>query len=55
MIDTPELSISSTDLQRRVRVGLPIRYQVPSSVERYVLSQGLYLEKAGKPDERSES
>jgi len=50
MIDTPELSISSTDLQRRVRLGLPIRYQVPPSVEHYVSSQGLYLGQAGEPD-----
>lgn len=43
-IDTPELSISSTDLQRRVQHGLPIRYQVPPSVERYILAHGLYRE-----------
>jgi nicotinate-nucleotide adenylyltransferase len=44
LIDTPELSISSTDLQRRVRCGLPIRYQVPSAVERYIYRHRLYLD-----------
>jgi nicotinate-nucleotide adenylyltransferase len=42
LIDTPELSISSTDLQRRVRAGLPIRYQVPPGVERYICEHRLY-------------
>jgi len=42
MIDTPELSISSTDLQRRVRLGLSIRYQTPPQVERYIYEHGLY-------------
>ncbi len=44
LIDTPELSISSTDLQRRVRCGLSIRYQVPPAVERYIHRHRLYLE-----------
>jgi nicotinate-nucleotide adenylyltransferase len=44
LIDTPELSISSTDLQRRVRCGLSIRYQVPPAVERYIRSHRLYLD-----------
>ena len=44
-IDTPELSISSTDLQRRVRRGLPIKYQVPPQVERYIFKHKLYQDK----------
>lgn len=44
MIDTPELSISSTDLQRRVRQGLSIRYQVPPAVEKYICEHRLYLD-----------
>ena len=43
LIDTPELSISSTDLERRVRCGLSIRYQVPPDVERYIRERGLYV------------
>lgn len=46
LIDTPELSISSTDLQRRVRCGLSIRYQVPRAVERYIYRHRLYLDEA---------
>jgi nicotinate-nucleotide adenylyltransferase len=44
LIDTPELSISSTDLQRRVSCGLSIRYQVPPTVERYIQTHRLYLD-----------
>lgn len=38
----PSLEISSSDLRDRVSAGLPIRYQVPDAVERYVREQGLY-------------
>jgi len=47
LIDTPELSISSTDLQRRVRCQLSIRYQLPLAVERYIRRHKLYLDEAG--------
>ena len=43
LIDTPELSISSTDLQQRVQRGLSIRYQVPPEVEEYIYAHKLYL------------
>ncbi len=46
IIDMPEVDISSTDLQRRVREGLPIKYQVPPEVEEYIYKHRLYLEKA---------
>jgi nicotinate-nucleotide adenylyltransferase len=46
-IDMPEVDISSTDLQRRVRVGLPIKYQVPEHVERYIQEHQLYKRSAG--------
>jgi len=42
VLDMPEVGISSHDLRRRVCAGLPIRYQVPDSVEAYVREQGLY-------------
>ena len=42
MIDTPELSISSSDLQHRIGLGLPIRYQVPPAIEDYVREHRLY-------------
>lgn len=55
LIDTPELSISSTDLQRRVRCGLSIRYQLPPTVERYVYRHRLYRDEGADegPDNRS--
>jgi len=44
LIDTPELSISSTDLQGRLQRGLPIRYQLPAQVEAYIRKHKLYLQ-----------
>ena len=44
LIDTPELSISSTDLQDRLQRGLPIRYQLPAQVEAYIRKHKLYLQ-----------
>jgi len=49
LIDTPALSISSTDIQRRVARGLPIRYQTPPPVERYIRLHRLYLEEGLHP------
>ena len=42
VLDMPELEIASSDLRERVRVGQPIRYQVPQAVELYIRRQGLY-------------
>ena len=44
-IDMPHLAISSSDLQRRVREGLPIKYQVPREVEEYIYTHSLYRSK----------
>ena len=41
-LDVPRLDISASDLRRRVRQGLPIRYLVPPPVEAYVRENGLY-------------
>lgn len=41
-LDAPHLEISGTDLRRRVAQGLPIRYLVPASVERYLRDHALY-------------
>lgn len=41
-LDAPRLDISASDLRRRVRVGLPIRYLVPPAVEAYIREHGLY-------------
>ena len=42
VVETVQLSISSSDIRRRVRFGAPIRYQVPGSVEDYIAEHGLY-------------
>jgi nicotinate-nucleotide adenylyltransferase len=42
MLNAPQLAISSTDIQRRVREGLPIKYQVPKAVEDYIYQHKLY-------------
>ena len=40
----PELQISSTVLQQRIRQGRPLRYQVLPQVEEYITEHRLYLE-----------
>ena len=41
-LDAPYLDISSSDLRRRARAGLPLRYLVPPPVEAYIREQRLY-------------
>lgn len=41
-VDAPHLDIAGSDLRRRMRAGLPIRYLVPPPVESYVREHGLY-------------
>ncbi|MCL5958301.1 MAG: nicotinate-nucleotide adenylyltransferase [Chloroflexi bacterium] len=41
-VATPELAIAAADLRRRIAVGLPIKYQLPESVEEYIYLKGLY-------------
>jgi nicotinate-nucleotide adenylyltransferase len=47
IISMPEVDISSSDLQLRVREGLPIKYQVPEEVERYIREHQLYKQPSG--------
>lgn len=47
-LETPELSVSSTDLRARLRRGWPIRYQVPDAVMEYIYKHRLYMEPAGE-------
>jgi nicotinate-nucleotide adenylyltransferase len=42
LLDMPPLAVSSTDVRRRVRGHLPIRYLVPRAVEDLIISHGLY-------------
>ena len=41
-LDVPPIHYSATDLRRRVRAGLPLRYFVPPPVETYIHAHGLY-------------
>jgi len=41
-LDVPYLDIASTELRQRVHKGLPLRYIVPSAVDRYVREHELY-------------
>lgn len=43
-LDAPRLGITGSDLRRRVRAGLPLRYLVPPPVAAYVREQGLYTD-----------
>jgi nicotinate-nucleotide adenylyltransferase len=42
VVEIADLAISATDLRRRVAEGRPIKYQLPETVERYILERGLY-------------
>jgi nicotinate-nucleotide adenylyltransferase len=41
-LDTPSLEIAASDLRRRARRGLPLRYLVPPMVEAYIHKHRLY-------------
>jgi nicotinate-nucleotide adenylyltransferase len=41
-LDVPCLGIAASDLRRRVREGLPLRYLVPPVVEDYIREHRLY-------------
>lgn len=43
VVPVPAIEISATDIRRRVRQGLPIRYLVPDPVAEAIGSAGLYL------------
>jgi nicotinate-nucleotide adenylyltransferase len=45
-IEVPAIEISATEIRRRVREGLSIRYWVPDAVAEYVTRHRLYLDPA---------
>jgi nicotinate-nucleotide adenylyltransferase len=42
LLEGPRFDVSGTELRERVRLGLPIRYQVPDAVLAYIAQHGLY-------------
>ncbi len=42
LVESISVGISSTDVRQRVAEGAPIRFHVPSPVERYIRLRGLY-------------
>ena len=47
VMNIPALSISSSDVRRRVAAGDPIRYLVPEGVQTYIEKAGLYRKAEG--------
>lgn len=48
-VEMPLVGFSSSELRRRVREGLSIRYRTPRAVERYIATQQLYLQPDARP------
>lgn len=41
-VKVPRIEISSSEIRKRVRLGLTVRYMVPDSVREYIKGKGLY-------------
>ena len=41
-VDVPAINISSSDIRKRLRNKMTIRYLVPDQVFRYILKENLY-------------
>jgi nicotinate-nucleotide adenylyltransferase len=41
-VEMPRIDLSSTDLRRRARLGLSLRFRTPRAVEEYIRAHGLY-------------
>ncbi|MGE5390492.1 MAG: nicotinate-nucleotide adenylyltransferase [Deltaproteobacteria bacterium] len=48
MLEIPGMDISSSDIRRRVQLGLPIKYMVPAVVEDYIQEHRLYREEESR-------
>ncbi len=44
LLDTPNMSVTSSELRKRVAMGRSIRYQVPDAVRDFILENQLYHE-----------
>ncbi len=45
LVEAPQFDISASDLRLRVAEGRPIKYQIPESVEQYIMQHGLYRQR----------
>ncbi len=43
LVNVPRMEISSSEIRRRLRQGVSVRYLVPEPVEEYISREGLYL------------
>lgn len=48
-VDVPQMSISSSEIRRKVAQGCTIRYLVPELVREYIMKEGLYLDDNALP------
>lgn len=44
LLNVTPMDISATDLRRRIRTGMSIKYLLPENVESYIISNRLYME-----------
>lgn len=42
-VDSPEVSVSSTELRKKIKTGCTVRYLIPNEVLGYIEQKGLYL------------
>lgn len=45
LLKIPMLQISSTEIRKRVSMGISVKYLLPESVEQYIIKNELYKEK----------
>lgn len=50
-VEMPLIELSSTDLRRRARLGLSLRFRTPRAVEEYIRAHGLYRDPPSAPGE----